>query len=48
MKRAVYAMSVVIIAEIFQLALKVSGIPEEQMIQIFTPYRTDQAFHEGM
>ena len=40
--------SVVIIAEIFQLALKVSSIPEEHVIQIFTPYRTDEAFEEGM
>ena len=43
-----YAMRIVILAEIGQLSLQVAGIPEERLIKEFSSYDPDQSFDEGM
>ena len=34
--------------EVGELPLQITGIPEQHMIQAFSPHRPDQPFHQGV
>ena len=40
--------AIVIVLEVFELALKVVRIPEERVVEVFAPNSPDQSFNEGM
>ena len=39
---------VVVGLEVGELPLRITGIPEQHMIQAFSPHRPDQPFHTGV
>ena len=41
-------LTVEVLSEFRQLALKVDGIPEEDLIEMLSPDGTDESLHEGM
>jgi hypothetical protein len=45
---AVNTNAIVIVLEVFELALKVARIPEERVVEVFAPNSPDQSFNEGM
>ena len=42
------AVTVVIDSKRFELSLQIKRIPEEYVIEVLAPQRTDQSFDEGM
>src|ERR1035438_2043770 len=44
----VHARTAIIPLEEHQLSLRILYVPNEQMVQIFSAYRPDESFHEGM
>src|SRR5260370_21262952 len=46
LQRRVAACLVVVGLEVGKFPLKISGIPEEHMVEKFSPHRADQPFHE--
>ena len=42
------AVAIVIVPKNLEFPRQIHGIPEENMIEVFTPNRPDQPFHEGM
>ena len=48
LKRAMNAMSVVVIPELVQLPHEINRVPEERAIEILPPDRADQPFDERM
>jgi hypothetical protein len=47
-ERTVHAIDIVLVEETLQLPNGVSSVPEKYVIEILSPYRADQAPHEGM
>ncbi|MGB5438963.1 MAG: hypothetical protein WBN90_04835, partial [Gammaproteobacteria bacterium] len=47
-KCSMYTVRVVILAKINQLSLQVTSIPEERLLKVFPPDRSNQSFDEGM
>jgi len=44
----VAARRVVVGLEVGQFPFKITGIPEQYMVEEFSPHRPDQALHEGV
>jgi hypothetical protein len=47
-KRSMYPVQIVILAEICQLSLRVAGIPEERLVKKFAANGFNQPIDEGM
>ena len=48
LQRRVAACRVVVGLEVGELPFKITGIPEQHMVEKFSPRRPDQALHEGV
>ena len=48
LQRRVAACRIVVGLELGKLAFKITGIPEQHLVEEFSPHRPDQALHEGV
>ena len=48
LQRRVAAYLVVVDLEVAKFSFKITGIPEQHLVEIFSPRRSDQALHEGV
>jgi hypothetical protein len=45
---AMHALEIEVVLKSQELAFKVNGVPEQRLVEEFSPDRPDQAFDEGM
>ena len=43
-----HSVAIIVVLKVFQLSLKIPGIPEHEVIKEFPAYGADQSLNEGM